>query len=62
MADRAFASNGISLDQMAERAGMTKDQMVDLFATMTPDERANFLQKYAVDADKAGEANEGLKE
>jgi len=62
MAEKAYASNGISLDQMAQRAGMTKDQMTELFATMTPDERANFLQKYAVDSGKAEEANEGLKE
>ena len=62
MADRAFATNGISLDQMAQRAGYTKDQMTDLFASMTPDQRANFLQQYAVDSGKAEEANKGLEE
>jgi hypothetical protein len=62
MADRAFASNGISLDQMAQRAGMTKDSMTALFATMSADERAQFLEKYAVDVNKADEANEGLKD
>ncbi|UTB32717.1 MAG: hypothetical protein NKF70_00055 [Methanobacterium sp. ERen5] len=62
MAEKAYASNGVSLDQMAERAGMTKDEMVSLFESMTPDERASFLSQYAIDTDKAKEANEGLKE
>ena len=61
MMDRTFASNGISLDQMAARAGMTKEKMKELFLAMTPDERANFLTKFAIDAADAQRASEGLK-
>ena len=61
MMDRTFATNGISLAQMAQRAGMTEDQMKTLFASMTPDQRTNFLTQYAVDSTKAQKANEDLK-
>jgi hypothetical protein len=61
MMDRTFATNGISLDQMAQRSGHTEAQMKTLFAAMTPDQRANFLSEYAVDAGKAETANEDLK-
>jgi len=61
MMDKTFATNGISLSQMAQRAGMTEDQMKTLFASMTPDQRTNFLTQYAVDTTKAQKANEDLK-
>jgi hypothetical protein len=60
--ERTFASNGISLENMAARAGMTKDEMIELFATMSTDERAAFLSQYAVDVEDAKAANEGLKD
>jgi hypothetical protein len=61
MMDRSFASNGMSLDQMASRAGYTKDQMKTLYAAMSPDQRATFLSEYALDSGKADEANKGLQ-
>lgn len=60
--ERTWTQNGINLDQMAQRAGMTKEAMIDLFASMSPDERANFLSQYAIDVEDAKAANEGLKD
>lgn len=58
---RALTRIGINMDEMAARSGRTKEEVKELWKSMTPDERANFLTKYGLDAEKAKDANEGLQ-
>jgi phage-related minor tail protein len=58
--EKQLVKFGINLDEVSARAGMTTEELKATFEQMTPDERANFLNKYMIDSKDAEFANKEL--
>lgn len=59
--DRILQNMGTSMDQLTQKTGYTKEELNDMYAAMTPDERASFLAQYAGDMKAVDKANADFK-
>lgn len=59
--DRILQNMGTSMDQLTQKTGYTKEELNDMYAAMTPDERASFLAQYAGDMEAVKKANTDFK-